>query len=388
METTEMDAMEEEEPQPNPNSLKRFALKNSIQTNFGDDYVFQIVARDDWTAMAVSLSTNAVKLYSPVTGQYLGECRGHSTTINHISFSGPGNSHILHSCSSDGTIRAWDTRTFNQVLCISAGSSQEVFSFSIGGLGDYLLAAGCKSQILFWDWRNKKQVACLEDSHVDDVTQVHFVPSDKNKLVSASVDGLICTFDTAGDINDDDHLESVINVDTSIGKVGFLGDTYQKLWCLTHIETLSVWDWKEARIEANFQDARSLASDSWTLDRINYFVDCHYSGDDQRLWVIGGTNAGTLGYFPVNYQGMGAIGPPEAVLEGGHTGVVRSVLPMSSKQIGTAQSQGIFGWTGGEDGRLCCWFSDGSPETNRSWISSEFVIKSPRTCKKNRRHPY
>ncbi|RVX20476.1 hypothetical protein CK203_002896 [Vitis vinifera] len=354
-------------------------------------------------------------------------------------------------------------------------------------------------QILFWDWRNKKQVACLEDSHVDDVTQVsdaytmcwvktygvltvnvveiglgllsrvlfwrmvHFVPSDKNKLVSASVDGLICTFDTVGDINDDDHLESavyrmlgnpfqqygfgltvtsignlekdrlclravmlyrvhfknqVINVDTSIGKVGFLGDTYQKLWCLTHIETLSVWDWKEARIEANFQDARSLASDSWTLDRmqdpkftsgslehsekwqvygvgslsfqvgVNYFVDCHYSGDDQRLWVIGGTNAGTLGYFPVNYQGMGAIGPPEAVLEGGHTGVVRSVLPMSSKQIGTAQSQGIFGWTGGEDGRLCCWFSDGSPETNRSWISSEFVMKSPRTCKKNRHLPY
>lgn len=38
---------------------------------------------------------------------------------------------------------------------------------------------------------------------------MHFVPSDKNKLVSASVDGLICTFDTVGDINDDDHLESV-----------------------------------------------------------------------------------------------------------------------------------------------------------------------------------
>ncbi len=25
---------------------------------------------------------------------------------------------------------------------------------------------------------------------------------------------------------------------TSIGKVGFLGERYQKLWCLTHIETL------------------------------------------------------------------------------------------------------------------------------------------------------
>lgn len=35
------------------------------------------------------------------------------------------------------------------------------------------------------------------------------MPNQQGKLVSASVDGLICTFDIAGDINDDDHLESV-----------------------------------------------------------------------------------------------------------------------------------------------------------------------------------
>jgi len=29
-------------------------------------------------------------------------------------------------------------------------------------------------QILFWDWRNGKQVACLEESHTEDVTQVSF----------------------------------------------------------------------------------------------------------------------------------------------------------------------------------------------------------------------
>lgn len=45
-ETTEMDVMEEDaEAHPLTNSLRRFALKNSIQTNFGNDYVFQIVAR-------------------------------------------------------------------------------------------------------------------------------------------------------------------------------------------------------------------------------------------------------------------------------------------------------------------------------------------------------
>lgn len=36
-----------------------------------------------------------------------------------------------------------------QVSCISAGPSQEVFSFSFGGAGDNLLAAGCKSQVTF-----------------------------------------------------------------------------------------------------------------------------------------------------------------------------------------------------------------------------------------------
>jgi len=72
--------------------------------------------RFDWSLMGVSLSSNAVKLYSPTTGQYCGECRGHSDTVNGISFSGPSSPHVLHSCSSDGTIRAWDTRSFKEVV--------------------------------------------------------------------------------------------------------------------------------------------------------------------------------------------------------------------------------------------------------------------------------
>ncbi|GFY98718.1 transducin/WD40 repeat-like superfamily protein [Actinidia rufa] len=282
MEGMEME-VEEAEPTPNPKHSKRFGLKNAIQTNFGDDYVFQIAPKDDLTSMAVSLSTNAVKLYSPAT--------------------------------------AWDTRSFHQVSAVNAGPSQDIFSFSFGGSGDNLLAAGSKSQIFFWDWRTKKQIACLEESHMDDVTQ-----------------------------------------------------------CLG-LE-------RDARIEVNFDDARSSASDSWALDQVDYFVDCHYSGEGDQLWVIGGTNAGTLGYFSVNYKGKGTIGSPQAVLHGGHTGVVRSVLPLTGMQGGPTHARGIFGWTGGEDGRLCCWMSDESSDVNHSWISKELVIKSPRTRKKSRHHPY
>ena len=74
--------------------------------------------RNDWTLMAVSLLTNAVKLYSPVTGQFYGEYKGHSDTINHISFAGPLDLHVLHSCSSDGT-RGWDMRTLQHVGSLS-----------------------------------------------------------------------------------------------------------------------------------------------------------------------------------------------------------------------------------------------------------------------------
>ena len=121
--------------------------------------------------------------------------------------------------------------------------------------------------------------------------------------------------------------------------------------------------------------------------QVDYFVDCHYSMPDDRLWLIGGTAAGTLGYFPLRNDHAGAIGPAEAILEGGHTGVVRSVYPSAGIHESLGQNRGIFGWTGGEDGRLCCWRSDEIAEINKSWISSSLVWKQQKKTK-NRHQPY
>ena len=122
------------------------------------------------------------------------------------------------------------------------------------------------------------------------------------------------------------------------------------------------------------------------LLQIDYFVDCHYSDIDDRLWVIGGTTSGTLGYFPISPDHAGTIDFAEAILEGGHAGVVRSVLPASNTHC-TIAKKGIFGWTGGEDGRLCCWLSDESLEAKRSWISNSLVMRSHKAQSK-RHHPY
>ena len=46
MEATDMDIeVNHEQISDSCSSSKRFALKNSIQTNFGDDYVFQVVPK-------------------------------------------------------------------------------------------------------------------------------------------------------------------------------------------------------------------------------------------------------------------------------------------------------------------------------------------------------
>ncbi|CAM0912291.1 unnamed protein product [Alopecurus aequalis] len=368
-------------------TARQLGLRNSIQTNFGEDYVFQIASCQEISKLAVSLSTNALKFYSPATGQYLGECNGHTGTIHEISFSAPSSPQVICSCSGDGTIRAWDTRSFKQISLLNGGASHEMFSFSFGGSSGNQLAAGSNSQVLLWDWRSSKQLACLEDSHMDDVTQVRFAPNQRSKLISAAVDGLVCVFDTDGDIDEDNNLQSVMNVETSVAKVGFYGNIYQKLWCLTHIETLSTWDWNEGNRELNIEDARSLATDKWNLDHVDYFVDCHYSLPDDRLWAIGGTSSGTLGYFPVRNDPAGAIGSAEAVLEGGHTGVVRTIYPAGSSLQSLGQNRGIFGWTGGEDGRLCCWRSDDIAETKKSWISSTLVSRVEKR-NKSRHQPY
>lgn len=347
--------------------------------------------------MVVSLSTKAIKIYSPMTGQFLGDCFGHMGTISDVLFPDPKTPHLFCSSSLDGTIRTWDTRTRQQVSILRTHQpSEEIYSFSFGGSNSNLVAGGGKAKVFCWDWRTSKLMACMEECHTEDVTQVHFHPVKRDKLISASVDGLMCIFNTRGKINDDDGLELVMGVGTSVGRIGFYGTSYERLWCLTHIETLSLWDFEEGTILTEFSDTRSKASANWILPQVDYLVRCHYSTASESLWLTAGTNSGSLGFFPVHHgtnqvnvgPNTGIIGPVGAILEGGHSGVVRTIWSPLQHEDSPAVLEGLFCWTGGEDGRLCSWLEgDYAPDKSKAWVSSRLVMKKS-TRKKHRDRPY
>lgn len=116
---------------------------------------------------------------------------------------------------------------------------------------------------------------------------------------------------------------------------------------------------------------------------MEYLIRCYYISTFDTLWLIAGTQEGTVGYFPLHIptqntgtRSAGVVGPASAVLEGGHTGVVRSLWsPDVVTNSGTALED-LFCWTGGEDGRLCSWTEDSSAhERSTAWVSSGLVAK-------------
>eukprot|EP00850_Spirogloea_muscicola_P010233 SM000059S18710 [mRNA] locus=s59:523021:525824:- [translate_table: standard] len=259
--------------------------------------------------------------------------------------------------SADSSVRVWDARDDQPVQALLGERGDEFWCCAAAGS---LVAAGANAKIRCWDTRTRKCIACLEECHTEAVTQVAFHPVHRSRLFSASIDGLMCVFDTSGTINDDEGLEVVMNTGTSIARIGFFGTASQNLWCTTHIETLSLWSLADMERVADFPDARNQLSGCWSLAPVDYLVCCEFSESLDSLNVIAGTQDGDVGYFPVTpaMPGRGdsgpvscaALAPAAAVLQGGHAATVRAVVPASGRSLAC--------WTGGEDGRLCGWAAD------------------------------
>ena len=91
---------------------KRFSLENTLISSFGNDecYVFQLCRNSDNTKFATANSNNQIKIYDGNTYNIVTQLNGHIDTINEIRFA-TTHTDVLFSCSSDGTLKIWDTRS-------------------------------------------------------------------------------------------------------------------------------------------------------------------------------------------------------------------------------------------------------------------------------------
>jgi WD40 repeat protein len=76
-------------------------------------YVFKAIRSPDSSAVAASLSNNAIKLYScSVSGlSHVADIAAHSATISDVQFPFDSLPQALYSCSRDGHVKAWDLRS-------------------------------------------------------------------------------------------------------------------------------------------------------------------------------------------------------------------------------------------------------------------------------------
>jgi hypothetical protein len=363
---------------PGPSPMSRMSPTSTTIAAFGTAndpcYVMGLAQSADGAYLAASLSTHVVKVYSRGEKGALNallDLTGHAGAITDVSFPLPHEPWAVLSSSEDGTTRLWDCRASGkarQAQQYVAHFAKSHATSTLGGGNDHLVASGVGEKIVFWDRRAATGLEVFEESHSEDVTRVRFQPSRRNRLFTASVDGLACVFDLGGcpaDINDEAGLLRVLSTETAICEVGFCANGTgagedDLFWCLTGNEEVFLFDAGASTetlgdLIAHVPDTRAKACHAAAqhgcaalATRVDYLVSCFSSrAANSGPLVVAGTQAGALAVFPIRVTGNGpgaaSLGAPLANFEGGHVDIVRAFAPGSAPV------------TGAEDARVCVW---------------------------------
>ena len=388
------------------------------------------------TPVSCALSNRCVQTYDRETLKLIHSIDqahdGPITDICHSQIASSGDSiqsPLLVTSSEDGLVKIFDLRisatssstssnTFNtsgntSVLQLGMPhKAEEALSVSIGYNGALTAVGTNKGFVHFYDLRhlsntcttntsntnynstntNQQPLGSYVDAHTDDVTKVRFQKHSRDNhtttplLLTASEDGLACTFDTSQP-SEELALKSIINTGSPLRDVGFFGPNLEGLYCLTGSETMSVWHHDSAQRIGDFGDIRNhLGMLVGGGMEIQYLVGCAWMEMEQELVLLAGNHDGDCVLYKVDAGSLEV----KKVMSGGHRGCVRSFVPVSSNSNsssnagnGNGNGNGSCFITAGEDSRLCEWSEHGNGNTRsaasasagngRSLLSSEQI---------------
>ncbi|KAK3603888.1 hypothetical protein CHS0354_042898 [Potamilus streckersoni] len=318
-----------------------------------DDYVLGMAAQTGnggECILAATSSNYMIRLFNLANLASKGSIEGHEGVITGVSF-GHEEPDLLYSSSLDKTVRCWDTRSdLKKAVQTFEGyeKTNNLFTSFDVNCNDWLLCAGMEAAahsdtyLLFWDRRKGEVMGYYSESHQDDVTQVSFHPTDPDRMATGSTDGLICIFDLTQS-SEDDAILSTLNSQSSVAKIGWIGEKYTNIYCVTHTNTLHVWDAVEGD---NVLEMIDIVEQLDKPSRIDYLVDC-LPYTSQEVYLVTGTYSGDIRLFEVN--GTDKALQELSTLTGGHKSTIRC-------SIWNQNLQRLI--TGGEDSLLCMWSPD------------------------------
>lgn len=314
------------------------------------EYIFDISYSKQLTSIAATSSDRHLYLYDSSNLQVKSKISCHQNRISHLETSNYDDNIILTS-SEDQTVKIWDMRHNNDKPVLQYAMDDEVQCASIG-FGGNLLAVGAGSTIFFYDVRcnvaSRGKQDCLgeySDIHTDIVTQLKFNDVHDSIIASGSEDGLICTFDTSVDPGQE-AVQSIMNTEQSIRKLGFVGQGNVALFSISSIETFSLWHHPTAQRIGEFKDIReSLGMD--------YLVHCSYNSHNNNVHLVVGKFDGLGGVINVEPEKLTF----QSHLRGGHNGTIRCA---------TFNNETNYMITGAEDSKICIWSPDQDTDSHAS----------------------
>lgn len=308
-------------------------------------YVTKVATPPDFSILFAATSFPSIVQFDPHTLKPVRELLGHQDQITDIECF-RGNPSVALSCGSDGTARVWDIRAgpplARTLECVPRGSDEadQIFSASIG-VGDSLAAVGVSSKIHLFDVGTGKRPNIYSEVHSSIVNYVRFHPVDRDCIVSAADDNLICVFDSR-EADEEECLRCVLNNEDNVRFFSFVGPDRTRLVTSSMTETLRIWHLHSTEHEIN---GRRVAEHTGVRDHPvlehdgswGYAVDAYWDTKQNTMFTLGGSAGGHLALLTTD-------GGMAATFERGHTDVVRSAV-----------CTGNTFFTGGEDGLLCAW---------------------------------
>lgn len=311
-------------------------------------YVLSIAKDHSLTCLAAGLSDGSVRLFdiSSERGLYITAPRTtdikNSPCICGVRFFDE-TPNLLLVGTTNGLVRLIDLRTENEVTRFKYDSkySQNILCFDYNS-NSSVLCMGTERRadcvyMLFYDVRERKQINCYSESHYDDVTSLKFHPQKPNLLCSGSTDGLINIFDLK-ETNEDDALLHVINTESSVHKMNWHKDKYNKdaISCITHMHDFKLYD-DECDLVTEFK--RAQITDTIKSSKQSDLIDCHNIGNGD-IFLLAGTN-GRDGSILRSLRFKNNQLLPFANFEGNKQIIRDSILDVNSNVLITAGEKGI-----------------------------------------------